>query len=176
MNLVITTYAILSIIFGVVFLIWKREKFFISNNFLLAILALGLLIYSFVEVSIAFYSGYLYELIAFYNSIPGNSFLFFKILGTLSLLLALLNFKRKFRRMIPFSLLLLIIFVIQISRGEYKGIGSFELNRSTVDSGWHTTIGGVDYINSILFFLLLLLLNALVVYFKLLPEFKQIHK
>ena len=115
------------------------------------------------------YGGYFFELLKFMKRGLGNGYLIAIILKLLSLSLAVMNLKRTIRTNLKYQFGILLLFGI-LAMVEFS---NFKFSTTTLMPGWHTTIQSYSLFEFIFVFIIGVILNLLIVNFKLLPEFKD---
>ena len=161
-------YLTITLLCGVLYISKLNKKLILANQYLVAIVAVVLILEFLLNVFIAWYSGYLYEQIAIYQM-----YIFFPIewLQALTICLGLLNFVRKFRTSKNQQIFLICIFVLLAT---YTLLIYGVPHTFTVSPGWHTSHYPPNFYSALFFYFVIgMLINLLITHFKRLPELKD---
>lgn len=166
-DLISIPYTIIALLSYFNLLIRKDNRFIYSNNFLIAVTTLIILFSGSVNLLIAWHSGYLQELLTFQIRIYSKILYLRFGLIVFAAVLSLLNLRQFFRKNFKIQIVLLVLFI---------GITLINYSFNTlyiITPGWHTTIGDIlYYFNFLSIFILGIVLNLIIVKFKLIPELR----
>ncbi len=170
---ILISYLLMTLVCAILYWTKIDEKLIIANRFLIAIVGVFLMLAYLYEFFVAWYSGYLFEMITYMRRAMGDYILIYFVPLIISLML-LLNFSRKFRTSIYFQYFSCSILFLLIAIPYAKGLFS---TVTSVIPGWHNSVYPPMNIFSITYYILPvvigMLLNYMIVQFKWLPELKD---